>query len=253
MSRITQQLNQKRAYVAYLTAGDGGIQHSLHSILALITGGVDIIEIGIPFSDPVADGLVIQQASFRALQAGTTIKNIFNLVSELRKRTQIPIVLFSYYNPIFKYGPTFYQDAEQAGVDGCLMVDLPLEESAEHLKLCKKHQIDPIFLISPSTSEARIKIISEHGRGMLYYVCRNGTTGVKSSLPENFAENMRRIKQNTNLPIVTGFGISNKEMAGQAIKYADGFVVGSLFVETTARIKDYAELTRLAKSLDPRS
>ena len=253
MNRIASTFKKGPAYVAYLTAGDGGLTHSLHSILALIEGGVNIIEIGVPFSDPVADGKVIQQASQRALHEGITLTQVFSLVTALRlQQAEIPVILFSYYNPILKYSGDFYADAAKAGIDGCLIVDLPLEEANTHLKLAKQHHLQPIFLIAPSTTEARIKQISQQGQGMLYYVCRNGTTGVKSSLPEDFANKMQAIKQNTSLPVVTGFGISNKEMAQEALQFADGFVIGSLFVEQAAKTRHYSELTQLAKSLDPR-
>ena len=129
-------------------------------------------------------------------------------------------------------------EAHDAGVDGCLMVDLPLEESQHHIELCTTNNIDPVFLISPSTPKTRIKQISDHGKGMLYYVCRNGTTGVKTNLPDDFASHMKKIKSQTKLPVITGFGISNKTMAADALEHADGFVVGSLFVETAHKAKE---------------
>lgn len=251
MNRIKQAFKSHSAYVGYLTAGDGGYQHSLKSVLALITGGVNIIEIGVPFSDPVADGPTIQQASQRALEQGMTLSKTLELVADIRQQSEVPIILFSYYNPIYNMGEAFYQRAKKAGTDGILMVDLPLEESQKHLAFCQHHQLDPIFLISPKTTEQRLDLISKHAKGMLYYVCRNGTTGVKSSLPDDFASNIAKIRKHSRLPIITGFGISTQAMAKQALEHADGFVVGSLFVDTVAQTKDYAVITQKARSIKP--
>ncbi len=252
MSKLQNAFTNKNAFVGYLTAGDGGLEHSFQAMLALIEGGVDILEVGMPFSDPVADGPSIQQASERALAAGTTINDVLNLIKKLRQHTDIPIVLFGYYNPIFNYGSTFFQDAKNAGADGCLIVDLPLEESDEYLTQCQKHNLDSIMLISTSTSDERIRELSNKGSGMLYYACRKGTTGVKKQLPEDFIEKVNNIKSITQLPLVAGFGISNKDMAQDVLAHTDGFVVGSLFVNAANSTKDYQALTQLAQSLDPR-
>ena len=252
MSRITQQFKNTPAYVAYLTAGDGGMQRSLEAMLALIEGGVTLLEVGVPFSDPVADGPTIQAASSRALKNGTTLDKVLNLVKALRHHTDIPIILFSYLNPILAMGPSFYKKAKDAGIDGCLVVDLPLEEAQNHNKACIEHRIDPIFLISPSTSKERIAEINQHAKGMLYYVSRKGTTGVKSSLPSDFKQRLHEIKSISQLPVVSGFGISTQAMAQEVLQYADGFVIGSLFVKAVAEGMTVAELTQLAKSIDPR-
>ncbi len=252
MNRIAQTFKNNPAYIGYLTAGDGGLNRSLSASLALVEGGVNILEIGVPFSDPVADGLTIQHASCRSLEAGTTLNEVLKLIHRIRQRTDTPIILFTYYNPILAFGDSFYSRANEAGVDGCLVVDLPIEEAEKHLERCQQYQIDPILLLSPSTSLDRIEKISQHAKSMLYYVSRNGTTGVKSSLPSNFSENMKKIKPRVHLPVVAGFGISNAAMAKEVLQHANGFVVGSLFVDAIARGMSDQELIHLAKSIDPR-
>lgn len=251
MSRLDTQFDNGAAYVGFLTAGDGGLKHSLQAMQALIRGGVNVLEIGIPFSDPVADGPSIQKASERALTNGVNIKQILGLVKELRSHTDIPLVLFSYYNPIFNYGSGFYADVKDAGADACLVVDLPIEESADYLSGCRNAGLDPVFIVSQSSDAKRIRTISESGQGMLYYTCRKGITGIKTSLPDNFSEKLLTIKKNSRLPVVAGFGISNQEMAKEVLQHADGFVVGSLFVNAAHDNCDYQSLTNLAKSINP--
>ncbi len=252
MSVIQAAFDKRSTYVGFLTAGDGGYSHSLQSALALIKGGVDIIEIGLAFSDPIADGSTIQLASQRAITAGMTLKKVLALITDVRKATNIPIILFSYYNPILSYGKSFYSELKAAGANGILVVDLPIEEAQQHLSACQAHGIDPIFLVSPSTSVERLKVINQYASGMLYYVCRNGTTGVKSNLPDDFAEKLQTIKQHIQLPIVAGFGIATRDMAAEVLTHADGFVVGSRFVDAAHKTQDYEQLTQLARDIDPR-
>src|SRR3990167_2433492 len=242
MSRISAVFKKGPAYVGYLTAGDGGHEKSLAAMLALIKGGVNILEVGVPFSDPIADGPIIQQASQRALLQGFSLDKVLKLIAELRTQTTIPIILFSYYNPIYRNAAHFYSTAKKAGVDGMLVVDLPLEEAQPHVAYCKQYHLDPIFLIPPSTPSDRLQRINQFAAGMLYYVCRHGTTGIKTSLPDHFSEKLAEIKAVTSLPVVTGFGISNRDMARQALQHADGFVVGSLFVEAAHQGRDLTAL-----------
>lgn len=251
MSRIETQLQQQPGYIGYLTAGDGGIDRTFEAALALVNGGVNILEIGVPFSDPIADGPVIQAASMRALKNGTTLDDIFTLIKKVKKHIDIPIILFTYLNPILSAGKEFYRKASEAGVDGCLVVDLPLEEATTHFQICAEFNIDPILLISPSTTIERINTMQQHAKGMLYYVCRKGTTGIKSSLPDDFEKKVNEIKAHTRLPVVVGFGISNQTMAKEILKYADGFVIGSLFVKAVSDDMSASELTTLAKSIAP--
>ncbi len=227
MSRISQAFAEKQAFIGYLTAGDA----SKERFLSLIEMGVNILEIGIPFSDPVADGPVIQKAMERSLRAGTTPENALQLVAELRKESEVAIVLFTYFNPIQRDLRGFLAQAKKAGADGVLIVDLPLEESATYQRLCKEFGLAPIFVIAPSTPPERICAISDAAKGFIYYACRKGTTGARSSLPEDLAEKIAQIRSHTDLPIAVGFGISSRETANAVLKIADGFVVGSHFVE----------------------
>lgn len=253
MSIIQDVFKKGPAYVAYLIAGDGGMKKSLADMLALIEGGVDILEIGMPFSDPVADGPTITKAAIRSLDQGTTLDDVLNLVKSIRQKTEIPIILFTYYNPIFiAASQDFYARAKAAGVNGILTVDLPLEESQEYQMNCKQHDLDPVFLVAPSTPIDRVREIARYSKGMLYYVCRKGVTGVKNELPEELAQKLAEIKSVATLPVVVGFGISNKQMAESVIQHADGFVVGSLFVKAVEKGMQTNDLTLLAQSIDPR-
>ena len=227
MSRISQAFAKKQAFIGYLTAGDS----SKARFLSLIEMGVNILEVGIPFSDPVADGPVIQKAMERSLRAGTTPKKVLQLVAELRKETEVAIVLFTYFNPIQRDLKGFLAQAKKAGADGVLVVDLPLEESATYQFLCKNFDLAPIFVIAPSTPPERIRAISDAAKGFIYYACRKGTTGARGALPEDLPEKIAQIRTHTDLPIAVGFGISSREAANAVLKIADGFVVGSHFVE----------------------
>lgn len=250
--RIESSFKKAKHYIAYLTAGDGGIQRTLDASLALIKGGVSMLEIGVPFSDPIADGPVIQRAAARALQAGTQLNDILWLVRKLREHTDIPLILFSYLNPILAVMETdFFKQARLAGIDGILLVDSPLEESKTFRDQCLAENIAPIYVIAPSTSSKRIKQLDKSGKGFLYYACRNGTTGIRTGLPEDFAEKMKSIQSIVHLPVVTGFGISEKSTAKQILEYTQGVVVGSLFVKALEDGATLAELTQLALNINP--
>ena len=227
MSRISKAFAKRDAFVGYLTAGDAGKKE----FLALLEMGVNVLEIGIPFSDPVADGPVIQKAMERSLNNGTTPEKVLHLVQDLRKETEVPLILFTYLNPIQRDLKGFLSQAKQAGVDGILVVDLPLEESAEYLEICEEVGLDPIFVIAPSTPPKRIGEIARVAKGFLYYACRKGTTGARKGLPEDLAGKIAQIRAKSALPIAVGFGISDRETGRAILKIADGFVVGSHFVE----------------------
>lgn len=252
---ITDTFKNKPVFVGYLTAGDGGLQKTKQAMQALVDGGVDILEVGIPFSDPVADGPIIQQAATRALQQGASLQNILPMIAEFKRFNHTPVIIFSYFNPIFqakRQNPNFYQTLKDYGVDGCLVVDLPLEEMQSHYVDCINNQIDPIFLISPSTPIERIAKINQKGQGMFYYVCRKGTTGIKTDLPPDLKQRLTEIKHICQLPVVVGFGVSNREMAKKICDIADGFVVGSYFVKALASGENTRTLKALATSIDPR-
>lgn len=253
-SRIQHLFANDKAFIAYLTAGDGGIERTLDAALALIDGGVNMLEIGMPFSDPVADGLIIQQAAARALAMGTTLQDVLWLAKEIRKQSEIPLVLFSYFNPILsQLKSDFFSNAKNSGIDGLLLVDCPLEESEGVREKCTQHDIDLIYVITPSTPLERLKKIDQHAQGFLYYACRKGTTGMRNALPDDFQQKMEAIKRVVSLPVVVGFGISNQEMADGVLAHADGVVIGSLFVKALAESGSPLMLTTLALNICPQS
>lgn len=244
---------QRPVFIAYLTAGHGGMNHSLDAALALIKGGVDILEIGIPFSDPIADGPVIQKAMEQSLKQGTNLFDALALVKRIREKSDIPIVLFSYLNPILQANKKgFLKKAKQIGIDGVLIVDLPLEENNNLVAKCKNAGIKMISIIAPSTPIARIHQIVDCAEGFIYYICRNGITGVKKILPKELPLKIKQIKRASKLPVVVGFGISTKTMAKEITKYADGFVVGSFFVNAIENRISPGELSLLAKQINPK-
>lgn len=236
MSRISKAFEQKKLFIGYLTVGDGDTEGHFTTLLE---GGVDLLEIGVPFSDPVADGPTIQQAMERSLRKQTTLETVFHLVSRLREKSDIPMVLFTYYNPIRKHLDVTLRRAKEAGIDGVVIIDLPPEEAEEYRFLCKMYDLDPIFVIAPSTPLSRIEWIAKMGRGFLYYACRKGTTGARLGLPDDLAEKIRQIRSVSTLPIAVGFGISNPKDARDVVKVADAFVVGSYFVEEPKRVYDF--------------
>lgn len=237
MSRIAEYFKKKKKlFIAYLTAGDGD---SLEKFRMLLDGGVDLLEVGIPFSDPVADGPVIQKAMFRALEAKTNADTTLELVAQIRKESEVPIILFTYFNPIQERLKSFLTRAKDAGADGILVVDLPPEEATEYQRLCLVSNLDPIFVVAPSTPEERIRAIARLGRGFIYYACRKGTTGARSGLPEDLEEKIALIRKATDLPIAVGFGISEPQAAKNILQIADAFVVGAHFVEKPERVYDF--------------
>ncbi len=257
MDRIAKAFEKRNLYIGYLTGGDGGFEYSLECCLALVKGGVDILEIGLPFSDPVADGPVIEKAHARALSAGTNSDTILELAKGLRKETDIPLVLFSYYNPILQKGEKFLHQLKAAGFDAVLIVDLavPLDSNAPEPffdKLCQAGLL-PILLATPSTDEARLIQISKVAKGFLYYVSQKGTTGVRSKLSEDFSSNIARLRKYFTIPIAAGFGFADRESAKNALEHADGFIVGSALVKKIAEKIPSNELSKFARSIDPRN
>ncbi|CAL7964275.1 Tryptophan synthase alpha chain [Gammaproteobacteria bacterium] len=253
MSRINIVFKKNKVFVAYLTAGQKGLDYSFQAALTLIESGVDLLEIGVPFSDPIADGPVIQNAMKDALVRKVTILDTLKLIKKIRKYSAIPIVLFGYFNPILQAGyKNIFKRAKAAGVDGFLIVDLPLEESAEYLANCNTYNISPIFVIAPSTNLERIKQINKKAKGFFYYACRTGTTGMRDNLPSDFNRQIKLIKQNTNLPVVVGFGVSSCQVAKKIIATADGFVVGSLFIDAINKGIAASGLKKIAINIDPR-
>ncbi len=227
----------EKALVAFITAGDPDLESTEVLVEGLARGGADIVELGVPFSDPMADGPTIQASSERALESGTTLPKVLNLVKKLRnKGVDIPIVLFGYYNPVFVYGhKRFARDAERAGVDGVLIVDLPPEEAGELAEELKKRGIEFVYLLTPTSDERRIRLVVQRAGGFIYYVSVTGVTGARKKLPSEIRDHVRRIKQFTALPVCVGFGISTPEQARRVSQWADGVVVGSAIVDIIAR------------------
>jgi len=255
MNRIDKLFKKKKkVLVIFLTAGDPDLRTTVKLVLELEKSGADLIELGIPFSDPLADGPAIQKASLRSLSAGTTVKKILNAVGIIRKQSEIPIVLFTAYNPIFKYGVKgVVRDAKKAGADGFLVPDLPPEESGELLQLSKAQGLKMVFLLAPTTKKERIKYIAKKSSGFLYYISLMGVTGARESLARTIKEKVREIKSITNKPIVVGFGVSRPEHAKEVSRYADGVVVGSAVVKLIEKYgrnkKVFKEVGDFVKSL----
>uniref|UniRef100_A0A831U148 Tryptophan synthase alpha chain n=1 Tax=Geobacter metallireducens TaxID=28232 RepID=A0A831U148_GEOME len=224
--------NGKKALVTFITAGDPDLGATEELIPLLAENGADIIELGVPFSDPMADGPTIQLSSERALAAGTTLPKILAMVKSVRGRTQVPIVLMGYFNPIFAYGvDRFAADAAAAGVDGVLLVDLPPEEAEEFKASADRHGIDLICLLTPTSDEARIRAVARRARGFIYYVSVTGVTGVRSGIEASVAGNVSLIKERATVPVAVGFGIATPGQAAEVAAMADGVVVGSAIVK----------------------
>ncbi len=241
MSRIGAAFRkQAPAFIGFTVAGDPDETTSLRIAKALIDGGTDILELGIPFSDPVADGPVIQQADDRALDAGTTPDTVFRLVRAIRAYSNVPIVFLTYYNIVYRRGVgQFYREAQESGVDGILIADMPVEESDEVTRTAARYGIDPIFLVTRTTSDERIKKISGRARGYLYLVSVLGVTGVRDEVSSGAIELLHRVRRHTDLPLALGFGISTPAHAATcAGAGADGVIVGSAIVDIIGKNLD---------------
>ncbi|MEM3712443.1 MAG: tryptophan synthase subunit alpha [Thermoproteota archaeon] len=239
------------ALIAYVTGGDPSPKHTPRIVEALVKGGADIVEIGIPFSDPIADGPVIQASAVRALNAGTTPETVFNMVREVKKTIETPIVLLTYYNIIFKRGVRrFLEDASRNGVDGIIVADLPVEEAEEYKKNAEKNGVDTIFLASPSTSSSRLEKILKMTSGFLYLISVFGVTGMRDHVSQLTIQTVKRLHPYTvnRIPLAVGFGISKPEHVKSVISCgADGAIVGSAFVKFIG--EKYSDLTSLLGGL----
>jgi tryptophan synthase alpha chain len=222
----------RKAFIAYLTGGDPTPHHTLSLVLALERGGADLIELGVPFSDPIADGPVIQRASERALRAGANLAGLLHTVREIRQHSQIPLLLFSYLNPLLRYGfERLAKDASAAGIDGVLMTDLSVEEAAAPVKKIRDQGLETVFLAAPTSTDRRLRLVAEHSSGFIYLVSRTGVTGERSSLSSAAGPLIERTRKLTDLPLALGFGISTASQVEEAAKIADGIVVGSVLVK----------------------
>ncbi len=242
----TLRAKKEKALIVYLTAGDPSLSVTKEIIFALEKAGGDILEIGVPFSDPTADGPVIQAASQRSLKTGTTLEDVLKMIAEVRRVSEIPIVLFGYFNPIFAYGvKKFAQVARQAGVDGVLVVDLPYEEAQELRNDTDKAGIDFISLVAPTTDKDRLKKIVAKASGFIYYISITGITGTTAPNIKNIQADVRKIRKITNLPIAVGFGISRSEQAKEIGRFADGVVIGSAVVRLIDENKNHRNLLKI--------
>ena len=246
MSRIQKRLtslNGKKALVAFFTAGDPDLSASKHIFSTIEKNGADIIEIGVPFSDPLADGPTIQASSHRSLKNGTTLKKIIQLLIDIRKQSELPVILMTSFNPIFVYGQKeFIADVIKAGVDGLIIPDLPPEEAENFLEITEG--LDMIFLLAPTSTADRIQQIGKISKGFIYYISLTGTTGTKESLSVGLSEKVGEIKKFVSLPVLIGFGISGPEQAKQAAQAGDGVILGSAIVKIIESNHDPVERDR---------
>ena len=245
---------KRKGFIPYVCAGDPNLKRTVDLAFALEKSGADLLELGLPFSDPLADGIVNQLAAQRALTAGTTISGVFECIREIRDKSQIPIVLYSYMNPIFQFGPEkFHREAEAAGVDGLLILDLPPEEDIVELdRLNRSSSQKPlevrstgivhVRIIAPTTPPARMRKIAERAKGFLYYVSREGVTGARDSISSSLPEKISELRKFSSLPIAVGFGISTPDQAREVAKHADAVVVGSAIVDLIAMHGDKPEM-----------
>ncbi len=221
----------KKGLIAYVTAGDPSPDETVEMVLALERGGAGLIELGVPFSDPVADGPVIQAASERSLRAGTTLRKVLKIAAEIRRQSEVPLLLFSYLNPILRYGlEPLARDAVAAGVDGCLITDLSVEEAHDYVDVMRSHNLDTVFLAAPTSTPRRLQLVAKYSTGFVYLVSRTGVTGERESLSAAVAPLLASMRKVTQLPLAVGFGISTPEQVRQVGLLADAVVVGSAFV-----------------------
>lgn len=231
------------ALVAYLTAGDPSPAHTAEIAFALERGGVSILELGVPFSDPIADGPVIQAASDRALRAGTNVAKVLDIVSAIRAKSEIPIILFSYLNPLLRYGfDALCAEAAKRGVDGCLFTDLSVEEAEESVEVLRRHGLDTVFLAAPTSTDRRLKLVAEYSSGFVYVVSRTGVTGVQETVQSGVAPLVQRLRGLTDKPLAVGFGVSKPEHVASIGEYADGVIIGSALMRVIERHGPDADL-----------
>ena len=224
-----------KAFVAFITAGDPNLDKTAEYILEMERAGADLIEIGIPFSDPIAEGVVIQEADLRALQSGTTTDGIFDMVEKLRRKTDMPLVFMGYLNPVFHYGyERFFARCKECGISGIIIPDLPYEEKGECEEIAAKYGVDVISMIAP-TSATRIRAIASEAKGFLYVVSSMGVTGIRSEIKTDLASILAAVREASDIPAAVGFGINTPEQAAKVAQIADGVIVGSAIVKIIAR------------------
>lgn len=252
MNRIDEKFSAlksrgRTALITFITAGDPDLETTAKILRVLERSGADLVELGVPFSDPMADGPTIQRASERALQKGASLPRILRMVREFRRGSEIPLILFGYYNPFFRYGlKRFTREAGRAGVDGILCVDLPPEESGELKRWTDARGLDTIFLLAPTSDAGRIRLVAQQGRGFVYYVSITGVTGARRRFEDHLHTQVARVRRYTSLPVGVGFGISTPEQAAWIASFADAAVVGSALIEVMEKADQNQEKVKRA-------
>ena len=243
---------KRKALIAYLTAGDPTPERTPDLVAALERGGADLIELGVPFSDPIADGPVIQRGADRALKAGTNVRKVLEIARKIRETSEIPLLLFTYLNPVMRYGlDKLARDAKAAGIDGCLLTDVSVEEASPYVAAMRAAGLDTVFLAAPTSTPERLKLVAEYSTGFIYLVSRTGVTGEQVSLSDTVAPLVASMRSITKLPLAVGFGISTPQQARDVAQLADGVVVGSAFVRLIEKGGDLESFTRsLRKGID---
>jgi tryptophan synthase alpha chain len=248
ISKLFERLKtveQRPALIGYLTAGDPSPARTAGLVAALVRGGVDLIELGVPFSDPIADGPVIQRAADRALCAGMTLHGVLDIAREVRQDSDVPLLLFTYMNPVMRYGlTTLARDAAGAGIDGCLLTDMSVEEAEPYIGAMRENNLDTVFLAAPTSTSRRLELVARYSSGFVYLVSRTGVTGEQQSLSESALPLIERTRKVTDLPLAMGFGIATRQHVSEVGALADGVVVGSAIVRTIEKSGSGPELER---------
>lgn len=253
MSKIKNAFENGKAFIPFVTCGDPSLETTAELVKAMETAGADLVELGIPFSDPTAEGPVIQAANLRALSGGATTDKIFDMVRDLRKTVKIPLVFMTYANVVFSYGAEkFISTCAEIGIDGLILPDIPFEEKEEFLPVCKKYGVDLISMIAPTSNE-RIGMIAEKAEGFIYCVSSLGVTGTRDSITADIGEMVRLVKEKNDIPCAVGFGISTPEQASSIAQKADGVIVGSAIVKMCAEygkacVEPVAEYVKIMKT-----
>lgn len=235
--------NNRKGLIAYLTVGDPSLDRTPALVEALVRGGADLIELGVPFSDPIADGPVIQAAGERALKAGATLKRVLEVAAEIRQQSEVPLLLFTYLNPVLRYGlERLAEDAAAAGIDGCLLTDASVEEAGEYVAAMHRHGLDTVFLAAPTSTARRLKLVAQYSTGFVYLVSRTGVTGERDSLSSAVAPLVAAVRAVTALPLAVGFGISKPEHVAELGRQVEAVVVGSAIVRLIERNATNASL-----------
>jgi len=245
IGRLFGDLKQqnRKGFIAYLTAGDPSPDRTPGLVDALVRGGADMVELGVPFSDPIADGPVIQRAGERALKAGTTLRCVLEIAARIRERSEVPLLLFTYLNPVIRYGlDRLAEDAARYGIDGCLLTDASVEEAHEYIGAMHRHGLDTVFLAAPTSTERRLRLVAKYSTGFVYLVSRTGVTGDRESLSDAVSPLVRAVRAVTDLPLAVGFGISKPEHVAELGRQVEAVVVGSAIVRLIERNLDNASL-----------